>query len=156
MGNHTEEVILVLGLICTFRNKVCSSLGDRTPSWAVWRLPGPMVFILAYYCLYTWTWYLQAFGNCSQGWTRVVEVYIFFLRSWLISYDFPIMSSNEALSLKVDLDIHPQVHLQLSQMMSISLSEASKAKTSFSGIVLDVLRQSQLSVCILLIHWNWE
>ena len=47
------------------------------PSWAVWRLRGLMVFILAYYCLYRWTWYLQAFGNCSQGWARLVEVYNF-------------------------------------------------------------------------------
>ena len=46
-----------------------------SPSWAVWRLRGPMVFILEYYCLYRWMWYLQAFGNCSQGWTRLVEVY---------------------------------------------------------------------------------
>ena len=28
---------------------------------------------------------------------------IFFLRSWLISFDVPMMSSKEALSLKVDL-----------------------------------------------------
>ena len=40
---------------------------NASPSWAVWRLRGPMVFILAYYCLYKWTLHLQAFGNCSQG-----------------------------------------------------------------------------------------
>ena len=52
---------------------------NTSPSWAVWRLRGPMVIILAYYCLYRWTWYLQVFGNCSQCWTRLVEVYNF---SW--------------------------------------------------------------------------
>ena len=81
---------------------------------------------------------------------------IYFLRSWLISFDFPMMASKEALSLKVGFEIHPQVNLQLTQMMSISLSEASKAMTSLSGIFQAVLRHCQLSVCKLLTHWNCD
>ena len=109
---------------------------NASPSWAVWRLRGPMVFI-----------YLRTIVCTDESGTfRRFEIapkyepdlwrsIIFFQRSWLISFDFPMMSSKEALSLKVGLEMHLHVHLQLTQMVSISLSEASKATTSFSGNV---------------------
>ena len=49
-----RSIAVVLGLICTFRTKVHSSLGDRTCLLSE-RYEGsvvPWLFILAYYCLY--------------------------------------------------------------------------------------------------------
>ena len=71
----TRSFVVVLGLHFSHQNMFISRRQSASPSWAVWQLRGPVVFILAYYCLYRWTWYLQAFGNCSQGWTRLMEVY---------------------------------------------------------------------------------
>ena len=60
----TRSFAVVLGLICTFRTKVRSSLVDRTRLLPE-RYDGCVfpLFLYSYYCLYRWTWCLQAFGN---------------------------------------------------------------------------------------------
>ena len=150
----TRFFAVVLRLICTFRTKVRSSLVDRTRLLPE-RYDG---------CVVPWCLYLRTIVCTDEcGIFRRLEIApkdepdvgrstIFFLMSWLISFDFPMMSSKDAPSLTVGLEIHPQVHLQLTQIMSISLSEASTAMTSFSGIFLDVYSYSQFSVCKLLTH----
>ena len=103
----TRSFAVVLGSICTFRTKVHSFLRDRTRL-----LPERYVGCVVPWCLYLRT---IVFTD-ERGTFRHLEIApkdepdlwrstIFFLRSWLISFDFPMMSSKEALSLKVGLNI---------------------------------------------------
>ena len=87
---HIHKVLCCcsgIDLHFSHQSTLISRRQNASPSWAVWWLRDPMVLILAYYCLYRWTWYLQAFGNCSQGWTRLVEVYNCFSEvfDWFLS-----------------------------------------------------------------------
>ena len=107
----TRFFAVVLGLICTFRTKVRSSVGDRTRLLPE-RYDG---------CMVPWGLYLLTIVCTDEhGTFRHLEIApkdvpdlwtwrstIIFQRSWLISFDFPMMSSKAALSLKVCLEIYP-------------------------------------------------
>ena len=61
---HLHKVLCCwsgIDLHFSHQSTLISRRQNASPSWALWRLRGQMVFILAYYCLYRWTWYLQAF-----------------------------------------------------------------------------------------------
>ena len=91
----TRSFAVVLGLICMFHTKVRSSLGDRTRLLDEW-YDG---------CVVPWCLYLCTIVCTDErGTFRHLEISpkdepylwrsaICFLRSWLIYFDFPMMSS---------------------------------------------------------------
>jgi hypothetical protein len=97
----TRSFAVVLELICTCRTKVHSSLADR------------MRLLLERYdgCVVPWFLYLRTVVCIDErGTFRHLEIApkdepdlwrstIVFMRSWMISFDFPMMSSKKALSL---------------------------------------------------------
>ena len=114
----------------------------------VWWLGIPIAFILAHNCLSRWIWHLQASGNCTQGWTRLVEVH-----SSLpdILADFFRFSHTQGSSVfEVCPKIHPQAFFRLTQVLSVKLSEAAKAMTTSSWLSQTVLGHSNLSISKLL------
>ena len=122
-----------------------------SPSWAVWRLCGPCVPLFV--C------------TDEQGTFRRLEIapkdeqdlwsttIFFWGLGWFLLF-FPWCQAKKILSLKVGLEI--QVHLQLTQIMSISPTEASKARHHFLEFYKLFKGTGNLVYVNFWPHWNCD
>ena len=93
------------------------------PSWAIWWLDIPIVFMLACNCLSRWIWHPQASGNGTQGWTRYVEVHNSLPDILADFFWFTHDVTQGSGVFEACLEIHPQVFLWLTQMLSVNLNQ---------------------------------
>ena len=118
-------VSAVLGIICTTDDDEPSSLGHRSC------LLSERLFLCSHG--------VQASGIVPGGEVDSWRSTVHFVMCWLVSFDFLKMSYKEVLVFEEEpFKTHPQVCIWVTQIMSVSLSWASGARTSSCGILKDI------------------
>lgn len=92
---HLQDVLFLFWDNCAHLAPEHVHLCDPELLWVGWWLDIPLVFILAFNRLNRWICHLPASENCTQGYTRLLLPI-----SWLISFDFPMLSYVEKMCLR--------------------------------------------------------